>query len=279
MRSEDARTVHRKIMPTELIREQVRIKTASGTLAGELTYPFGHTSFAALIVNPHPHMGGHTGNSLLVRLADTMAGDGSAVLSFDYAGVGESDGPRIDVAASMSQFWQTGAAPEDPRLTDDTRHAVAWMTEATCRADSASLPPPLILVGYSFGAYAATMALTDTVGALVLISPTVRQHDFSPLRERTIAKLIVHSDNDFATPQPDLEDWMAGLPQPLETCCIPSGDHFYRGHEDAVASVCLAFARKTEPRPSGSGTRSPPNRTATVRERQQGNGSKAVTAG
>lgn len=245
MRSEDARTVCGKIMIAELTRETVRIPAGGGTLAGELAYPLGGTSFAALIVNPHPHMGGRTGNNLLVRLAEVLAGDGGVVLSFDYSGVGESDGPRIDVADSMSQFWQTGSAPQDPRMVDDTCHAVAWITEATSRAGSARLPPSLILVGYSFGAYAATMALTDNVGALVLISPTIRQHDFSPLLERTIAKLIVHSNNDFATPQAQLETWIADMPQPLETCCIPSGDHFFRGQEDAVARSCLEFACKS----------------------------------
>lgn len=220
------------------MRERVRIPAATGTLAGELAYPSGRTSFAAVIVNPHPHMGGRSGNRLLVRLAETMAGDGGVVLSFDFSGVGQSQGPRIDVAESMSQFWQTGSAPEEPRMVDDTRHAVAWLTEA---ADL-----PLMLAGYSFGAYAATMALTDRIRAIALISPIVRQHDFSPLRERRIAKLIVHSDNDFATPQADLENWIAGLPQPLETRCIPSGDHFFRGHEEAVAGACLAFARRVK---------------------------------
>ena len=25
-----------------------------------------------------------------------------------------------------------------------------------------------------------------------------------------------------------LDDWIAGLPAPVETCCIPAGDHFFR---------------------------------------------------
>lgn len=225
-------------MLEDLIRETVRIPAESGSLAGELTYPAGVTSFAVLIVNPHPHMGGRTGNKLLTRIAERLAGGGGVVLSFDYSGVGDSDGQRIDMPESMSQFWQTGHAPEDPRMLRDTRHAVAWMTEAT------SLP--LLLTGYSFGAFVVTMTLTDDVAAVVLISPTVRQHDFSPLQARRIAKLIIHSDDDFATPQAELDNWLAGLPQPLETCCVSGGDHFFRGREDAVASACLGFAHRLE---------------------------------
>lgn len=234
MRSQDAGAVCGKIMLAELTTETVRISAAGGMLAGKLTYPFDDTSFASLIVNPHPHMGGRTGNRVLVRLAEVLAGQGGVVLSFDYSGVGESDGSRIDIAESMSRFWQTGSAPEDPRMIDDTRQATAWITEAT--------KLPLMLVGYSFGAYAATLALTDNVGALVLISPTVKQHDFLALQRRMIAKLIVYSDNDFATSQSDMEIWTKDLPQPLETCCLPGGDHFFRGQEDAVANACRDFA-------------------------------------
>ncbi len=205
-----------------------------GTLAGELVYPLGPTSFAALLVNPHPHMGGGTGNRLLVRLSEVLAGAGGVVSSFDYSGVGESDGPRIDVADSMSEFWRTGVAPEDPRMIEDARCAVAWINETSNL--------PLMLVGYSFGAYVATMALTDDARGLVLISPTVKQHDFSTLQKRMIAKLVVHSNNDFATPLADLEAWMKDLYPPPETCSVPNGDHFFRGQEDTVASACLEFA-------------------------------------
>jgi len=221
-----------------LIRERVRIPASLGALAGELAYPPGDTHFAVVMVNPHPHMGGHTGNNLMVRLGEVLAGDGGVVLSFDYSGVGESDGPRIDVAESMSQFWQTGVAPEDPRMVEDTRRAVAWMAQA--------VRLPLLLAGYSFGAHAVTMSLTDDRGAVILISPTIRQHDFTRLRERRIAKLVVHSDNDFATPKAELEAWLAELSPPLETHCVPGGDHFFRGQEDAVAGACLAFARGLE---------------------------------
>ena len=223
-------------MQPQLIREKVKIPASDGALAGELTYPFEGTTFAALIVNPHPHMGGRTGNRLLVQLAEALADGGGVVLSFDYSGVGESDGPRVDVAESMSQFWKTGSAPEDPRMVDDAHHAIAWMTKTTTL--------PLMVVGYSFGAYAATLALTDAVDALVLISPTIKQHDFARLQSQSLAKLVVYSDNDFATPQSNLETWLTEFPQPLETCRIPSGDHFFRGHENAVANACLSFTEQ-----------------------------------
>lgn len=224
-------------MIAELTIEKVRIPGSCGTLAGELTYPSHRTSFAALLVNPHPHMGGRSGNALLVRLAEHLACGGGVVLSFDYSGVGESDGPRIDVAKSMSQFWQSGSAPEDRRMVDDVEYALAWI------AKQARLP--LVLIGYSFGAYAATAVLADNVEAVVLISPTVKQHDFSALQEHTIAKLVVHGDNDFATPHADLQTWMTSLPQPLRSRWIPSGDHFFRGQEDTVAGACLDFAHET----------------------------------
>lgn len=223
-------------MPAEVIRETVQIAGTRGALAGELTYPFGGTAFSVLLVNPHPHMGGHTGNRLMLRVAEVLAEAGGVALSFDYSGVGESEGPRVDVAESMLQFWQTGAAPEDRRMVDDAGHALSWICQEASR--------PLILLGYSFGAYAATVAMNREVDGLILISPTVKQHDFSTLKRRSIPKLVIHSDNDFATPREDFVAWLRELPQPVQTYCVPGGDHFFRGREADVADACHAFARR-----------------------------------
>ncbi|MFQ5590393.1 MAG: alpha/beta hydrolase [Phycisphaerae bacterium] len=223
-------------MPAEVMRESVLVPGASGALAGELVYPFDSTKFATVLVNPHPHMGGHAGNMLLVRISDALAGDGGVVLSFDYSGVGRSEGPRVDIAESMSQFWKTGVAPEEPRMVSDVRCAVTWLVETT------SLP--IILAGYSFGAYAATLALTERVVGLLLISPIIARYDFSGLEKCLLPKMIVHGDEDFAAPETQLDTWISRLPPPVEARCITGEDHFFRGREDEVAQVCRAFVRK-----------------------------------
>jgi len=223
-------------MPAELMQERVRIAGPRGALAGVLTYPFGQTLFSMLLANPHPHMGGHTGNSLLSQIAETVAERSGVVLSFDYSGVGESEGPRVDVAGSMSQFWQTGVAPEDPILVDDVRYALAWMLRTA--------PAPYILLGYSFGAYAAATVLNDDADGLILISPAIRQHDLAPLTRCGIPKLVIYADNDFATGHEEIEAWIGRLPEPLDTLCVPGGDHFFRVREAEVALACATFARR-----------------------------------
>src|SRR5262245_12832064 len=102
-------------MTAQITLERVRIPVADGQLSGELAYPDGPPAFASVIVNPHPHMGGSMHNNLVTALADRVASHG-VTRRFDYRGVGESDGTRLDLADSLGEFWKTGKAPEDPLM-------------------------------------------------------------------------------------------------------------------------------------------------------------------
>jgi alpha/beta superfamily hydrolase len=99
---------------------------------------------------------------------------------------------------------------------------------------------PLVLIGYSFGATAVCRMDAD-LAALILISPTLARHDFSNLARATFPKLVIHSDNDFATPLQVITAWLASLPEPKRACCIPRADHFFKGHEARVFSECCGF--------------------------------------
>lgn len=216
-----------------ILQERVTVTGACGPLAGELAYPPGEANYACLLAGPHPYMGGHQDNNVLRAVAHRLPLGGAVTLRFDYGGVGDSIGPRIDVAAAMAQFWQTGVAPQDPTMVEDARSAGLWLLEQTRL--------PLAVVGYSFGAYAATAGLADVVRAMVLISPTLRQHDFSGLNRRVLPKLVLYSDNDFATPAERVRDWLANLSEPWTAHCISGAEHFFRGREDEAASHCEAF--------------------------------------
>jgi alpha/beta superfamily hydrolase len=220
-------------MLEEMTRETVRIPGPRGLLAGELAYGSGAITSAFLLINPHPHMGGRMSNSLILHLAETLTAAGAATLRFDYAGVGESEGPDLDVYASMAQFWETGAAPEDPAMIEDARQAARWLTR--------QVKAPLVYIGYSFGTYAAAMILDSQAAGIALISPTVGRHDFSRLQRSPHPKLVVYSDDDFATPPAATRQWIASLPNVRSTHCIPGGNHFFRGQELQVAGLCRAF--------------------------------------
>jgi len=220
-------------MLSELTQEIVRIPRPRGDLAGELAYPQGAASGMVLLANPHPHMGGRRENYLIACLAQELAQRGWVTLRFDYSGVGASEGPRVEVAESMAAFWGTGHAPEDPRLIQDTVAAVAWM--------QSQFDLPLAMIGYSFGSYATVCAMPGDLSAMILISPTINQHDFSPLIDYTIPKLVIYSDNDFATPVETTRRWIETLPNPTRQLCLLGGEHFYRSRERDVTRACAGF--------------------------------------
>lgn len=222
-----------KCVDARLCRERVRIPGPRGNLDAELCYPEGETRFACLLVNPHPYMGGRMANNVIAHLAESLARSGGVTLRFDYAGVGESDGAPVDVAKSMSIFWETGRAPEDELMVHDARSALAWLTEQCDQS--------LVLLGYSFGAYVAGLMAEEVTG-LILISPTLTHHDFSAAANRGIPKLVVYGDEDFATLPETVERWVETVRGVKAVQYIPGGAHFFKGCECVIGEACDRFA-------------------------------------
>lgn len=220
-------------MTTEILQERVQFAGSRSMLIGELAYPMTATTFSCLLVNPHPYMGGQMVNSLIRHLAAALAAQGAVTLRFDYSGVGDSAGNRVDTVTAMARFWETGTAPDDPRMVEDVGGALDWLI--------AQSDLPTAVIGYSFGAHAAVASLSPQVWALILISPTVCQHDFSGLDSFSGPVLVVHGEDDFATPRPQLESWFKRLREPKQVCFVPGGEHFFRGCEDRVVDACAGF--------------------------------------
>jgi len=162
-----------------------------------------------------------------------LAEEGIVTLRFDYSGVGESDGAAVDVVGAMAQFWATGRSAHDPRMLDDVRCAAEWLR--------AHVRLPLVLAGYSFGAHAMQAALADDVVAAILISPTIRHHDFALVGGLPIPKLIVYGDNDFTATAEEVEAWVGCAARPRTAHRIPGGQHFYKGCEEILCRVCREF--------------------------------------
>ena len=224
-------------MNEEIVRERVRFRGGGSLLAGELAYPAGRERRACLLLNPHPYMGGRMDNPLIERLAVRLAEKDTVTLRFDYAGVGESEGPSVNVAESMASFWETGNAPIDPGLLTDGLAARDWLGREAGMAMS--------IIGYSFGAFVASRIANSQVSAVVLISPTLGRHDYAGLIEITVPKLVIYGQDDFATSQAELEAWYDGLSEPKQLRCVQNGEHFFRGQESQVAEACVDFIEET----------------------------------
>ncbi|HMQ14972.1 MAG TPA: dienelactone hydrolase family protein [Phycisphaerae bacterium] len=219
------------------LRERVRIRTGGASLSGELAYPGRAVVRACLLLNPHPYMGGRMANPLIERLAIRLAERGAVTLRFDYSGVGDSGGPAVNVAESMTRFWETGTAPIDPQMLADGRAALDWLRSETAMS--------IVLIGYSFGAYVADTLVDPRISAVVFISPTIGQHDLCGVEGTSVPKLVIYGESDFAVSREKVQKWYASLTEPRQLHWVRAGEHFFRGQEADVADACAAFVEET----------------------------------
>jgi alpha/beta superfamily hydrolase len=174
-------------------------------------------------------------NNVIRALADGLAQMGLLTLRFDYRGVGRSQGPRIDVASHMAEFWRTSHVPGEMDFSQDLNAAAQLMRQA---APGVSLA----LVGYSFGcALLPHVRPQEDPAALVLISPTVAKHDYDSFSAVDRLVLMIASEDDFATDIKTLERWFHKLTMPRQLVQQRCDNHFFRGHEGWLVETVYTF--------------------------------------
>ena len=211
----------------DILEESVQIPFEGGQLRGVLAYPLaGAPCAAVLLVGPHPYMGGRLDNNVVRNVARGLSEQRQLTLRFEFR-------DAQTTSALMDAFWETGHAPDDPHRADEARAAFAFLTRVWSG--------PVFLLGYSFGASLLGQLPTDRVAGLVLVSPTLRQHDFSTLAELELRKLVITSDRDFATPLEVTRAWFNGVVEPRLLVIIPAAEHFYRGQEDQIVNEVIRW--------------------------------------
>jgi len=207
----------------EFTTELVRI----GGLHGELAYPDAAPVGGVVIAGPHPLLGGTMGNNVVRALGDGLAARGHVTLRFDYR-----DGGRDP--ARLAAFWKTSRAPDEPDWADDLVAAIEFLRIA------APAGLPLALIGYSFGCTPLPAAVRSHE-PLILIAPTVGQHDFGAFESLANPKLIIAPVDDFAADADETGRWLERLSEP-KTIERPRRDgHFFRGHEGWLVETVAAF--------------------------------------
>jgi alpha/beta superfamily hydrolase len=217
--------------------EEVRFPAGRYRLHGDFAYAeSADLRGAAVLAGPHPLLGGDLHNNVMRGLGDGLAERRVATLRFNYRGVGQSEGPAVDVAAHLARFWQTSHAPDEADLWRDVQGAADFVSRA------AGSDLPLALVGYSFGC--SLLPRVRTAGdrpALVLIAPTVGKHDYAPFLALPHPVLVIASEDDFATDAGQLRAWFGRLPGPKQLVLKQLDSHFFRGHEAWLAETVFAF--------------------------------------
>jgi uncharacterized protein len=162
----------------------------------------------ALVAHPHPLFGGTLDNKVVQILAKTFYAQGYVAVRMNFRGVGAS----------------VGVHDEGNGETDD------WLVVANeMRSRYGSIP--LLLAGFSFGAYVQTRVakrlLEDGMPAarLLLVAPAVGRFHLEPVTEGT---LVIHGESDDVVPLPDVLAW--ARPQRLPVVVLPGAGHFFHGN-------------------------------------------------
>lgn len=226
--------------PLPLCHEEVRIATDDTNIDAVLAYPDdGQPHDAAVIVGPHPFLGGDMTNNVVVALGDGLAHAGFATVRFDYAGtLAKTAAGAFDVP-SLDAFWTHSSTDDEAERWRDLEAVIGFVRS--------SLPTTRIhLVAYSFGSHVVSTWLTRAhhatwAEAIVCISPTIDKHDLSGLAASDIDKLVIVSADDFATDHRLLQDVVAPWRSTTVTLAGDRDGHFFRGHEPWLVQQALDF--------------------------------------
>ncbi|MEY4749376.1 MAG: hypothetical protein RIQ60_1590 [Pseudomonadota bacterium] len=159
----------------------------------------------AVLAHPHPLFGGTMDNKVVQTMARAFLALGYQVLRFNFRGVGGS----------------AGVHDEGRGEADDLLAVVAHQRQSG---------QPLVLGGFSFGAYVTTLAaarLAEQGAAaerLLLVGPSTQRATPASVPADS---LVIHGESDDVVPLSATLDW--ARPQHLPVIVMPGVGHFFHG--------------------------------------------------
>jgi alpha/beta superfamily hydrolase len=195
-------------------QRKVSFAGSAGQLEGILQLP-GHAPRAiAVVAHPLPIMGGTMDNKVVSTLARAFVESGHATLRFNFRGVGESEGN-----------YDQG--------NGETLDAVA--AAVFMRGEYPDLP--LLLAGFSFGAYVQARAAAQLhPQQLVLIAPAVGRFAMPDVPHDT---LLIHGDLDEVVELQELLKW--ARPQHLPVVVLAGAEHFFHGRLTQLKQIVTNY--------------------------------------
>ena len=158
----------------------------------------------AVLAHPHPLFGGTMDNKVVQTMARAFLQMGYRTVRFNFRGVGSTEGVH-----------------DEGRGESDDLLAVI--------AAQRSFGLPLVLGGFSFGAYVTTLAAARLEGAeraerLLLVGPSTQRARPADVPEDTV---VIHGETDDVVPLTATLDW--ARPQHLPVTVMPGVGHFFHG--------------------------------------------------
>jgi len=186
----------------------------AGALECAVDAPADGPRGVAVVCHPHPQHGGTMDNKVVQTLARALRQIGYLTVRFNFRGVGTSQGG-----------WDEGRGE-----VDDALAVISALREPGL---------PLVLAGFSFGAYVAAeaaMRLTEDARAdrLVLVGPSTEKQQLPSVPAHT---LVVHGELDDVVPLAATLAW--ARPQSLPIVVVPGGGHFFHGQLSLLKNIVL----------------------------------------
>jgi alpha/beta superfamily hydrolase len=203
--------------------EKVFIPSQGNQLEGLLSIPEAFSIKGGVILcHPHPQYGGDMHNPVVSTAAGVAFQEGFSTLRFNFRGVGSSGGSYSDGVGE----------------SEDVQTAIEYLF---LKLNQSTLP--LILVGYSFGAWAGLSSVIqdNRVKGMVAIAPPLELYDFNLLEGCKKKKLLVAGDQDFFCPVALLESWFEQLEEPKSLAIIEGADHFFFAHTPFLVKPVKTF--------------------------------------
>jgi uncharacterized protein len=189
----------------------LEIPGPAGTLEALLFEGHSDARYVALVCHPHPKGGGTMHNKVVYRAAKTMQSFGLPTLRFNFRGTGLSEGEHDEGRGERQ----------------DVRAAIDWL--------AGRYRLPVLLVGFSFGAYVSLRACCGDArvpGLVALGLPVAaegRGYSYGFLSSCTLPKLFISGGQDQYGPKAELERIVASAAEPASLIIVPEADHFFAG--------------------------------------------------
>jgi len=190
----------------------------AGRIECAIDAPEGALRGVAVVCHPHPQAGGTMDNKVVQTLARAFVQLGWRSVRFNFRGIGASQGT-----------WDEGRGEVDDALAVIAAFRAAGQ--------------PLLLAGFSFGAFVAAEAasrLPEGAKAerLVLVGASTQKQQVPSVPEDT---LVIHGETDDVVPLAAVLDW--ARPQSIPVIVFPGVGHFFHGRLGLLKTVVVRQLR------------------------------------
>ena len=186
--------------------QKLTLDGPDGPLEAILSIPGQGSGFTAAVCHPHPLYGGTMNNKVVHYTARALLEMGVSVLRFNFRGVGESGGRHDNAVGEI----------------DDCLVAVEWLRKHFPEQ-------PVLLAGFSFGAYVAARAASRAQShALITIAPAIQHYDFSTV-DVSCPWLLIQGDKDEVVPPEQVRSWASHNRQLSNIVWVDGASHFFHG--------------------------------------------------